>query len=104
MVLLYIALTAVTAAVIAYFVVRDNKGKKNPLANITFKDISLGDIEEKGNTLSQSSAVALRDGGSRKLMKYLKNVYRRIGKSFGFFDDVSKKNFKFSKEIKRILL
>lgn len=103
MILLYIALAAVTAAVIAYFVVRDNKCKKNPLANIKFKDISLGDLEEKGKTLAQSNAIALKDGGSGKLMRYLKNIYRSIAKNFGFFDDVSKKNSNFSKEIKYIL-
>lgn len=100
MILPYIALAGVAASVIAYFVFRDNKCKKNPLSNIKFKDISLGDLEEGGKTLAQTNAVALRDGERGKLMRYLKNIYRSIAKNLGFSDDVSKKNSNFSKEIK----
>lgn len=103
MILLYIALVFGIAAIIAYFVVRDNKCKKNPLANIKFKDISLGELEEKGMSLSQNNAVALREGVNRRLTKYLRKIYKNIIKNHGFFDDVSKKNFNFSEEKKYIL-
>lgn len=103
MVLLYIALGLGITAIIAYFVVRDNKCKKNPLANIKFKDISLGEIEEKGMRLSQNNAVALKDGANSRLAKYISKIYKNIIKNHGFFDNVSKKNFNFSEEKKYIL-
>ena len=103
MILLYIALVFGIAVIIAYFVVRDNKCKKNPLANIKFKDISLGELEEKRMSLSQNNAVALREGVNRRLTKYLRKIYKNIIKNHGFFNDVSKKNFNFSEEKKCIL-
>lgn len=100
MILTYIALAGGISTMFIYFIIKDNKRKKNPLGNIRFKDISLGENKEKGKVSSQNGVVTLSNGGSGKFTTYIKNIYKNIVKNHRFFDYVSRKKSNFSKETK----